>query len=170
MKNYWIILLLGFTSLIWACKGDSAASNDSALETPSGTIASAAQPVDNSREAQLLTKDFWVFEFYVVPGNQQESQANRGRWFDFQPDGKFSAGHWEEQTANGVWRLDRREGKIFLILDADFDPYDAEWQIEPNGPGDAMSWVGTKNYERSNHMIKVISLLTRPTRKQFGLE
>lgn len=176
MKKLWLLLLLG--TVIMYCKpegsgengADSATANSSAIKNIGDGYSAAPVPLEESPLVTTLTSDYWVFEFYVIPGDQQAGWANQGRWYDFNLDGTFESGHWEELTGNGSWRMETREGKQFIIIDSTVDEEDAEWEIKVGGDGQAMSWVGTENYKRSSHMLKAISLLTRPTKKQFGVE
>ena len=176
MKRIWLsCLILGF--LIVSCKPDSKNQNDTANDpTPQiqkigdGNAVPPVAPEPSPLVDALTASEFWVFEFYVVPGDQSRSQANKGRWYSLKPDGTFQSGHWEELTGNGSWRIENRLGKNFIILDSTVDAEDAEWEIKLGAEGEAMSWVGTENYGRSSHMLKVISLLSRPTKKQFGVE
>ena len=176
MKKMWLALFLG--ALMVACQPEGKNTNATGEEVP-GTSefksigdGQAAPPINpgDSPLIQSLTKDFWVFEFYVIPGNMEEALVNKGRWYDLKPDGTFESGHWEELTGNGSWRLENREGKQFLILDSTVDAEDSEWEIKMSADADAMSWVGTENYGRNSHMLKVTSLLTRPTKAQFGVQ
>ena len=176
MKKMWLALFFG--ALMVACQPENKNGNNSDTETSEATTftnigdgnAAPPQAPEESLLVNTLTSDFWVFEFYVIPGNMEEALVNKGRWYDFKNDGSFESGHWEELTGNGSWRLQTREGKQYLIIDSTVDAEDSEWEIKVGGEGDAMSWVGTENYDRSSHMLKVTSLLTRPTKKQFGIE
>jgi hypothetical protein len=175
MKKYWIASLL-CVLFLHSCKNDQAesagekpAESSSVAETSAGGTAAPALNPGDSREVQLLTKDFWVFEFYVTD-DVNARQFNRGRWYSFKPDGTFESGHWEEKTGMGTWKLDRSMGKLLLQIDSENDAEDAEWEIQGiNQSGDTMTWVGTPNYKRSDVIIKAINLLTRPTKKQFGV-
>lgn len=176
MKKMWLVLLLGMAIL--SCKPESNNNKGSETATTDSPAIKnigdgyAAPPVapTESPLVTTLTSDFWVFEFYVIPGDQQGGWANQGRWYAFKADGTFESGQWEELTGNGSWRLEKREGKQYIVIDSTVDAEDAEWEIKVGGDGDAMSWVGTENFDRSSHMLKAISLLTRPTKKQFGVE
>ena len=172
----WLVLLLGM--MILSCRPEGNNENGSQAASPNSPAVNnigsgqAAAPVNpgNSPLVTILTADFWVFEHYVIPEDQAGGWANKGRWYQFNPDGSFESGHWEELTGNGSWRLEKREGKQILIIDSTIDMEDSEWEIDMNAEQDAMSWVGTENYKRTSHMLKVISLLSRPTKKQFGVE
>jgi len=51
------------------------------------------------------------------------------------------------------------------------DELDIQWEIQGiNKAGDTMTWAGINRKSNAGDVVKVISLLTRPTRKQFGVE
>lgn len=143
--------------------------NDS--QARSGSAAPALVPGE-SEPVQHLTKDFWVIEYYVVPGDRVESKRNRGRWWDFKNDGTFVSGQWQETTGSGSWRLGWNPDmkRHVLTMDNVVDSEDSEFEIIFNGDGDASAWVGTKSFGQGGIQAKAIQLLALPTKAQFGLE
>ena len=97
-------------------------------------------------------------------------RSESGRWYKFEDNGTFTNGQWQEQTGNGSWFLNYREGKTYLLCDNLYNSQDVEWEIQGiNQAQDAMSWVATtKGYTDSGGMVKIIQMLTPPTKEQFG--
>jgi len=173
------ILLLG----LWACAGDDKAGQQETQQASStsspvgnapgkgekGSFLPAVAPEDNPL-VQVLTLDFWVFEFYVV--DEAAARAfNRGRWFRFYIDGTFESGHWQEKTGYGTWKIQDEEGKKMLYLDNIVDAEDAQWEIQGvNSTQDTMTWAGINKTGNAGVITKVINLLTRPTKAQFGVQ
>ena len=177
-------MLLLFLSLLWACQSDpkndagtTAATEEpaqdpkEALTTQRGTAAPAVNPGD-SPFVQNLTSNFWVVEHWVNPQNDRATYlANKGRWWNFHPDGTFETGIWEEQTGQGTWRTYLREGEQVIFVDGESDVDDGEWKITFNGPVTQSSWVGYSDYPSSRGiMAKLDNLLTRPTKEQYGIQ
>jgi len=170
MKQYFYLLLT--CMLLTGCQQDSEQGNTSDALRQNGTAAPAQVP-NQSREANLLITDFWVFEYFVVQGDREATAFNRGRWHKFYEDGTYEAGHWQERTDNGTWFLRQGQNYPALIIDSQVnDAYDSEYQLQAvNGAGDAMSWVRTKKRgEGYQAACKVIKMLSRPTKEQFGIE
>ena len=146
--------------------------------SPEGVPASAKngsfqppQPVGGGEKAQLLTQNFWVFEFYVTD-DKATRLAQKGNWYRFFKDGTFESGNWTDKTGYGSWRLQNvpDEG-LMLFMDNINDELDIQWEIQGiNKAGDTMTWAGINRKANAGDVVKVISLLTRPTRKQFGVE
>ena len=170
-------LLMGLA----ACQGDSKTIDSTNTTTPNAGATSAYQggagsvvgpamlPPQNELTGKLM-KDYWVFEFYVVPGDRVASRAGQGRWYKFNPDGTFESGRWEdEKWGTGNWYFLPKDGKNFLKLDSTVDAEDAEWEIQ-GVTDNAMSWGGTNTYGQGGIILKAISLMTIPTRKQFGFQ
>ncbi|MEM6380351.1 MAG: hypothetical protein AAF705_19335 [Bacteroidota bacterium] len=177
MRLFYFLLVM--TVLFGACKPEPAA--ESAPEPAAPAIQQTQQPrpapqrMDNplmdTREAQFLLTNFWVFEYYIIPNNHPASVENRGRWVAFSEDGTFECGHWENQTSQGTWTIFNDDGKLKVRLDAVDNVEDAEWELQFNADGDVASWIGTSTFPTNKGvMAKVINLMTRPTKKQFGYE
>lgn len=130
-------------------------------------------PPDMSRtEAQVLTKSIWVFEFYIdSQASLPQTAQGTGQWMQFNPDGTFIAGHWQQQTHSGAWYLDYQEKFPKLTLDSNVDRMDAVWEIQAiNAEQDNMGWRRVPDAfgpYRKSIMGKVIELYDRPTRQQF---
>jgi len=148
----------------------------------------APQPQEKTAEVLALCRNHWVFEYYVAD-DRETNLFNRGRWYDFRPDGTFVSGHWKEQTANGSWQLEYSKDRtvvavnsetgqpynanpyeLRLHLDSKDDREDASYIIAFNPLMDVSSWVGMPKSQARGIAIKAINLIDRPTKKQFGLE
>ncbi|MCI5080521.1 MAG: hypothetical protein MRY78_02450 [Saprospiraceae bacterium] len=175
------IILMAFVAMTWvACQNESA-NNDSANNAtteaptpnnndPQGTAITPRTPVQSGLTADL-TRDFWVYEFYIDPQNRKNNRNYRGKWFNLKEDGTFESGQWQETTGSGSWLLLKdEENRDLLRLDNVNDAEDAEFIVQINADGDAASWVGTKTYGQAGVMLKAINLMTEPTKQQFGVE
>ena len=138
-----------------------------------GNAGSFLSPVPSLAEnpmVAMLTTDFWVFEFYVVD-DAAVRKANKGRWFRLQGDGTYESGVWQEKTGYGSWSVRDEAGKTMLYLDNIDDAQDEQWEIQGvNADKDTMTWSGISETNTSGAITKVINLLTRPTKAQFGVE
>lgn len=157
-----------------ACKNEPK-NNGNTGNTPQAKTEAWAEPAVtavSSRETALLTKDFWVFEYYVIPGDPQKSMFNRGLWYKLNMNGTFEYGHWEESLGTGSWKLGEYEGKPILTVDSGTDnSFDMFWEINfGDYSGFEASFVATKDSPQAGTMCKMINIMTRPTKKQFGYE
>lgn len=184
MKKIFVLVLLAWS--FYGCKSDQAPTEAEQSQAPGidpgiykpapagpGSFRSPIPVPITSREAQVLTQQYWVFEYYIDPQTPTNNRPNRGRWYKINPDGTFESGHWDKKTAQGSWGLGRSEDQQFVTIhfDSSLDAEDSEYMIQGiNDQDDAMSWVGTDYYGQGHIMVKVIKLLTMPTKKQFGVE
>lgn len=180
MKNYWFLLLC---ILCWlGCEQRESASADNerpavaaenavGTDVPTTDEGSSLAPVAPPElpETDLLLRDHWVIEYWVSDDPAAQI-ANKGRWWKFAPDGTFDTGLWEDQLARGSWSLYQEDGKTKLRLDANVDRLDAEFELQGFTPeGDYMSWVGTPTFNQQGVIVKAMLLMSRPTKKQFGV-
>jgi hypothetical protein len=171
--------------LITACQSDDQNSNSdnpaepraeqtgpATPEAPTGDdpVASPVPPPLDIPEANtLLNSPYWVAEFWVKDG--KNTPESKGRWWKFEPDGTYTTGLWQDQIASGVWALTDDQGKILLHLDANVAGLNEEFHLQGTSQGGGyMSWVGTRLYGMNTVAVKSISLLSKPTRAQFGVE
>jgi hypothetical protein len=135
-----------------------------------GFFLSPAAPAASPITTTLLTH-YWIFEHYIHSQEFDAGKSNEGRWYQFKPDGSFIAGQWEETKSKGSWGLGVGEGDAtVLTIDSDNNAEDAQWILQISRDGDEMSWVGVRETSYQGHIIKVINLMTIPTKKQFGKE
>ena len=167
-----ILFFLSIFLILGACSNEqtSSSENSGGGAAPQRAVP-PPQPIPNTREAQLLLRDYWVFEFFIVPRNRELSDANRGKWYRFSGDGTFEAGHWQDLTTRGTWTLFYGGEYPVIHVVAENDLLTGEYQIQSvSNDTDYMSWVGTARYGQKGYAAKVLNLLSTPTRKQFGLE
>lgn len=148
------------------------ATQQAAVEVPagSGSVATPVVPDLTIEEANLLIKDYWVAEYWVDHKSKENSRLNKGRWWQFFGDGTYRTGHWEEELAQGSWSIYRDQAKLLVHLDANDDRLDEQFEIQGvTIAGGYMSWVGTELYNMNNIAVKAITLLSVPTKKQFGV-
>lgn len=173
MKPLFCVLLL---SLLMACSSEptsqEAAQQSATANTEAdakGSFQAAVAP-EMSPQIEVLTKDFWVFEYYVA-NDPVARETNKGRWFKFAPDGTYESGHWSEKTGHGSWRFMPDEKFGMLYMDNINDRYDEQWHIQGyDSQYDVMTWAGTLKAVNQGVITKTINLMTRPTRAQFGVE
>ncbi|HQU59441.1 MAG: hypothetical protein KDD02_02950 [Phaeodactylibacter sp.] len=169
----WLILLVGAI----ACNGGGegkkmngqAGTAAIVSDEPKGSFLDPVNP-GTSPLISVLTTNYWVFEYYVAE-DPEARKGNKGRWFKFNPDGSYESGQWEEQTGYGAWRLNEFEGDLVLSLDNIYDSQDGQWEVQGvNKEQDTMTWVGVNKTKTAGIITKVINLLTKPTKAQFGVE
>lgn len=188
MKNLHFLLGLSLTLILFSCKPDpktgstTTASEDKPVNVEAW--AEPAVPAESNRETALLTKDYWVFEYYVIPGNPEQSMLNRGIWYKLDMNGTFEYGHWEEYLGKGTWKLiydSNMEGRPkidnmtsipVLVVDSETDnAYDMMWELSfGDYSGFEASFVASRYSQQPGVMCKTMNLMTRPTKKQFGYE
>ncbi len=136
-----------------------------------GSYATAVQPNTNSPKVQLLLRSpYWVAEFWVNHADNSQNKPNRGRWWNLKPDGTFNYGHWEETLSYGSWVVHNDGAKELIHFDAVDDRYDMEFEMQAVSQlQDYMSWAGTGTYDMKRIAVKATSLLTMPTKAQFGI-
>lgn len=165
-----MIALLGMFSSCQQDAGDTA-------QSAQGAVVGSAMPAvipDNSRFSNVLQRNFWVIEYYIPEiHNKDKFEFNKGRWFRFLGDGTYEYGHWTEKQGSGTWFL--RQGENYPTLRCDSatnDKDDVEYQIQGlTADQNTMSWVRTKNFGvAESASIKIINLLSMPTREQFGVK
>ena len=127
-----------------------------------------ALPVPQNEYTSALTRDYWVFEFYVIKDVIDVRFQNIGRWFQFNPDGTFRTGRWNEEIGVGSWKFEYRADKPYLIVDSNIKGMDEIFQIQAlSGANDAFALTGHTKDAEAIH-IKMIHLLSIPTKEQFG--
>lgn len=136
-----------------------------------GSYAAPVLPNTNSPKVQLLLRSpYWVAEFWVNHADNSQNKPNRGRWWALKPDGTYSYGHWEETLSYGSWAVHNDGEKELIHFDAVEDKYDMEFEMQAVSQlQDYMSWAGTGTYDMKRIAVKATSLLTMPTKAQFGI-
>ncbi|MEM9836006.1 MAG: hypothetical protein AAF828_05860 [Bacteroidota bacterium] len=145
-----------------------------AKNTAQGGYGQAMLPPMTYPTAQLLTRNYWVAEFYHDShASVEQRKRGQGQWFQFNPDGTFIGGHWDRQTHAGAWYLINDTGKTYLQIDSNVDRLDATWDVQAIGSEqEAMGWVRTTKFgprTPKSITVKMIELFNMPTKQQFGV-
>jgi hypothetical protein len=162
-KIFAIILILSLTA---ACNQERNSKNSTAR----GSAGIPVMPAD-SRVSKIVQTNLWMFEHYISYTDFENGKKNRGRWIWFKRDGTFESGYWEQKTGSGSWYLEEGGKYPVLKIDSFNDAEDSAWEMQ-GIPTDAseMSWVGVKDYPNYGDMVKMLNMLTPPTKKQFREE
>lgn len=145
-----------------------------AQNTSQGGYGQIMSPPMNRTEAQILTRSYWVYEFYHdINGSIPQRVNGKGQWFRFSDDGSFVGGHWDRQTHSGVWYLLYDGDHRYLTIDSNVDRLDGKWDIQAVGTEeDVMGWVRVSDFGmplKNPIHGKLIELYNMPTKQQFGV-
>lgn len=162
-KTVFFFLLIG---ILAACKsepaepagsGDEASVTETRPITPpeGGPIAGPNKTPSMQTEKLLgfLTTGYWYVEVYVKINDREAGQANRGRWFQFNPDGTFSTGRYKGISAKGGWTYDPKTALIYI--DSEKNDQDGEWKIQMGKSGMVMILVGTERFGQNSIQMKL---------------
>ena len=148
--------------------------NLNTFKTGAGEFGPVLVPDLSRSESQILIKSYWVFEFYVDDqASLEQRKAGSGQWLQFNADGTFRGGHWNQQTHAGVWHINFGETYPRLWLDSNVDKQDAVWELQRvSGDQTEMGWrrvndSGVGPYRRSI-MCKMMNMMDMPTKQQFA--
>ncbi len=165
-------MLIASTILFFlsGCKQDPATDGGQAVKNKVQPIGSISAPFTQPLvwETEVLTTETWVAEFYLDFDDPVTSKKNKGRWYQFDINGTFVSGQWQEQNASGSWTYDTVTKH--MIVDSTNDAEDGEWRLQIARTGDEMVWIGTPTYNKNDRQVKMIQLTSQPTKKQFGVE
>lgn len=173
-----LFALLMMTALMVGC-GDDAATDgttddttDTTTPAVEGSFATPVLPNTNSPKVQLLLRSpYWVAEHWVNHADNTQNKPNKGRWWQLKPDGTFVTGQWQDTYSNGSWTVYNDGEKELLLLDAANDQLDMEFEMQAVSQlQDYMSWAGTGTYGMKRIAVKAVSLLSLPTKQQFGVQ
>lgn len=145
-----------------------------AQTTSQGGYGQIMDPPMNRSEPRMLTRDFWVVEFYHDSfASKEQRKRGQGQWFQFNPDGSFIGGHWEKQTHSGLWYMIYDGDKKYVTIDSNVDRLDGKWDMQGIGSEEeTTAWVRTTEFgprTPRSVTIKLITLSNRPTKQQFGV-
>ena len=173
IKNY---LLFGFLAifLLTSCQDD--VTTEEGEEVGSGTPANsgqtttqpktpAAYPViggengviseQTSKVLRIMTTNFWITEAYVKIRDKEAHSLNKGKWFKFEMDGRYTSGRWLESTGNGTWTYDPQN--LLIHLDDQNDEEDQEYKVQISSDEQIQIWVGTERFEISGVQRKMVN-------------
>ena len=151
-----------------------AADQLNANQTAHGGYGQIILPPLEHPTTQLLLKGFWVTEYYIdQKANPYQKVAGAGQWLRFNPDGTYTAGHWDRQTHAGAWYLSFAQEYAWLTLDANVDRRDAVWELQRISSNQrTMGWrriydTGFGPYGKSI-ILKQENLDNMPTKEQYA--
>lgn len=170
-----LFLLLGGIFFLHCADSSPADGTSAAGSAPVASAAGSYEPPNppdlGQAETQALVRNYWVFEFVRDTRNPQNNRDKPGTWYQLNTDGTFTGGLWSQTTHQGSWRFRIQDGRAYLNIDSAIDSEDIQYELQGmNEDGDTMSWVSTNLYGNGGMLLKVINLLTIPTKEQFGVE
>lgn len=188
-KSIFFFMLLVLS--LGACQNEGGAENQAAAGTPDAKIntakTSAADITGESdpnrkvfpnpdspqldRVKRVLTTNYWVNTAYFKMNDKDANRNNQGNWYQFNPDGTFTFGHFEEELAKGKWNFDYKDGtKGQVHLKAENTDYSGKWNVKIGSEEDLMIWVGTEVYNTNGVQQRFENLLFIPkNRKELGM-
>lgn len=189
-KSIFFILLMALT--LTACQNEINSTNGQTAEaTPNNAansnLKSAAEITGETninkspfatpdtpqmdRVKRVLATNFWVNTAYFKPGDAQANRDNQGNWYQFNPDGTFTFGHFEKELAKGKWSFEYVENVGQVHLQAEDTDYSGKWNVKIGKDEDMMIWVGTEVYKTNNIQQRLENLLFVPkNRKELGMD
>lgn len=190
-KSIFILCLLVLS--LSACQNEGGTKKQAAVSTPeaqavntgktsatdkTGETGLNKQPFKSPDSPQLerikrvLSTNFWVNTAYFKMDDKNANRDNQGNWYQFNPDGNFTFGHFEKELAKGKWTFEYKDGKVGQIhLQADNTDYSGKWSIKMGSDEDLMIWVGTEVYNTNGVQQRFENLLFIPkNRKELGMD
>ena len=116
------------------------------------------------RFVKAITNNLWYLNAYIRMSKPEAERKrlfneNKGRWFDFKPDGSFVSGFWEQETGGGKWKYDPQIPGMYLDHD---DRRDEEFEIKMSSDEQTMIWIGTQTFGESGVQARLENRLTPP--------
>lgn len=188
-KSIFFLLLCVFS--LTACQNEGGTTQQAAATTDApanGTKTSAtdktgetgvndspfAKPDTPQKERvhRVLTTNYWVNTAYFKMSEKDANRKNQGNWYQFNPDGTFTFGHFEEELAKGKWSFDYKDEKVGQVhLQADNTDYSGMWSVKIGSDEDLMIWVGTEQYNTNGVQQRLENLMFIPkNRKELGMD
>lgn len=110
----------------------------------------------------FLTSDLWHYEFALTVTDVPENNVYEGYWIDFNDDGTYTKGIYDEVTVEGVFTFDNNTKRLRIYPTKGNDKV-REWEILTNG--DVIIFVGTNTFGNNSEQIKLVRAKSKPTRK-----
>lgn len=123
------------------------------------------------RVKRVLTTNYWVNTAYFKMSEKDANKKNQGNWYQFNPNGTFTFGHFEDELAKGAWKFDYKDGSIGQVhLQAENTDYSGLWSVKIGSDEDMMIWVGTEAYNTNGVQQRLENLMFIPkNRKELGM-
>lgn len=110
----------------------------------------------------FLTSELWHYEFALTVTEVPDKNIYEGYWIDFNDDGTYTKGIYEEQTVEGVFTFNN-DNKTLRIYPTKGEDKIKEWEILTNG--DVIIFVGTNTFGNNSEQIKLARAKDKPKRK-----
>ncbi len=119
------------------------------------------------RVFDMYTRDYWVVTGFHKIGDKPAFKRNRGRWYQFNPNGTFTVGHFDKVLSKGNWRLEQQASH--MRLDAENDEEDGLWRMQVRSDESMLVWVGTEEAQSNSIQQRLENLLFAPkSPKEMG--
>lgn len=163
MKYFFFCLALAFS--VASCQNGCGTGNggdNAGKSLTSSTHRKFTPPTDSTtrRVFDIFAHDYWVVTGYHKIGVKGASRANRGRWYQFRPDGTFTVGYFDKVLSTGTWNLE--QNGTHMRLDAQDVSEDGLWRMQINSDGSIAVWVGTEEFQTTGVQQRLENLLFAP--------
>jgi hypothetical protein len=174
--NTKLVFLAFLMTALFACQADPENGGENGgndqpkqeqQEVPGNPVADSKDGVVSPQTQRLinaLSTGYWAMEVYVKIQDRPADAANRGKWFNFNPDGTYTSGRWDKETGKGVWEYTAQEAKIWLDPEGEDEP-NMEFTLKMSSDESIMIWVGTERYNQNNIQIKMGNYLDLPSKE-----
>ena len=119
----------------------------------------AGAPVSGQtkRVVTAIANNTWSMVAYLRMALEEKErkkvyEENKGRWFQFEMDGNFVTGKWDETTGKGKWAYDPSVPCVYLDHES---IRDEEFQVKMSGDEDVMIWIGTEKFGENGVQAKL---------------
>ncbi|MEY3051362.1 MAG: hypothetical protein RLY31_1147 [Bacteroidota bacterium] len=106
-----------------------------------------------SRVIRVLTDRYWSVWGLVKINDPAANNLNKGVWFQFNPDGSYLYGQFDDSIGKGAWTFDGNQAT--LLMDSELLGDDREWRIKIGNAEDEMLWIGTTRFANTNVQLKL---------------
>ena len=159
MKNLLLFALLSMLTLV-ACETDptpgKGSGNNPSVLNPNDVKNSA---LEMTGRMKYVVGHIWWYEGYVT-GNPEYKSEQRGKWFQFSPDGSFVYGKWQDQLDSGTWRYDEESETLYLANPGGSE--NLEWKTMMSHTNDQMVWLGPPRGANNGDQCMLRPYLQRP--------
>ena len=154
MKSIHLFCLLICVLIGQACKENSTSQKEEAAEVNKDTTASQqTSTFSGGHDNNFLTDDLLHYKAAFTIGKDPKENPYAGQWIDLDPNGKFKAGTFGNQTHTGRW--DYNEQTKVLLLRPDNGKFKtSEWKVQHSN--DMILWVGTPTYVNNATQIQLV--------------
>lgn len=156
-----LILFCCAIFLFFSCQNEKANSESNSSDTKVEQATSSEVDVNMlPGKMKYLVKGIWWYDGYVSTRAEYRKEQ-RGKWFEFFPNGTLNFGRFQKLEGLGKWHYIEEEEKLFLTLPP--DDYSYEWTIQMSKTNDLMIWKGPSTGRNKGDQAKLSKYLQRPT-------